>query len=247
MKALVFAAGLGTRLRPFTLIHPKALVPVGGVPMLQRVIIKLRDAGVREMVVNVHHFASQITDFLRANDNFGVNIHISDETGLLLDTGGGILRARQWLDDEPFIVHNADILTDFPIAPMLERHLASRADVTLLAAHRDTSRYLLFDPHGRMAGWHNTRTGETLPDGIRADAYSSLAFGGVHLWNPSVFDILEEYSQRIGQESFPVVPFYVDACTSLRIVAYTPSAPYSWHDVGSPASLAEAEASLRQH
>ena len=113
MRAMIFAAGLGTRLKPFTLSHPKALVPVGGVPMLQRVILKLKDYGITEIVVNVHHFTDQIVDFLKENGNFGVNIHISDESGLLLDTGGGILAAERFFSDScsPILVHNADILT----------------------------------------------------------------------------------------------------------------------------------------
>lgn len=253
MKALVFAAGLGTRLRPFTLEHPKALVPLAGVPMLQRVLLKLADAGVRTVVVNVHHFASQIVDFLRANRNFGLDLHISDESSLLLDTGGGILKARRWLDDEPFLVHNADIYTDFPIAEMLGRHTASEADVTLLVDRRDTSRYLLFNPTGRMAGWQNRRTGEVLPAGINPDDYKALAFGGAHIWSPRAIHRLEAYAREIGAmdgveivKPFPVVPFYVAACQDIRIQAYTPTSPYRWHDVGSPATLASAESTLAE-
>ena len=133
MKAIVFAAGLGTRLYPLTESIPKALVEVGGKPMLLRVLEKLRDAGIHEIVINVHHFPDMIIDYLRSNDGFGLKIMISDERGHLLDTGGGILAARNYLDDgEPFIAHNADILTDFNLSEMITRHNESGADVTLL-------------------------------------------------------------------------------------------------------------------
>lgn len=212
--------------------------------MLQRVILKLKDAGITDMVVNVHHFASQIIDFLHENQNFGVDIHISDESDLLLDTGGGILRARKWLEDAPFMVHNADILTDFPIAEMIERHAATGADVTLLTAARTTSRYLLFDANHRMQGWENVKTGEVKPAGISASDYDPLAFGGVHILNPSVFPLLEQYAKNTGSEEFSITPFYIASCRALNIQSYQPSAPYHWHDVGNPENLAKAEASL---
>ncbi len=244
MKALIFAAGLGTRLKPFTLEHPKALVPIGGVPMLERVVEKLKNAGITEMVVNVHHFSSQIVDFLRANNNFGVNIHISDESALLLDTGGGILKARQWLDDAPFLVHNADILTDFPIEEMIQQHLSGKADITLLTASRSTSRYLLFDKNARMQGWENIKTGEVKPAGLSVSNLEPFAFGGVHILSPSVFPALEDYRQREGSEVFSIMSFYIDACRNLDIRNYQPSRPYKWFDVGNPEKLAQAEASL---
>ena len=131
MKAMIFAAGLGTRLRPLTDHMPKALVPVAGVPMLQRVILRLKEAGFHDIVINIHHFGEQILDFLKANDNFGVRILISDERGELLDTGGGILKARPLLDDgEPFLIHNADILTHIDLAAIYRHHVESGAEAT---------------------------------------------------------------------------------------------------------------------
>ena len=133
MKAMIFAAGLGTRLKPFTDFHPKALAEVCGRPMLGVVIERLKMAGISEIIVNVHHFADQIVDYLHRNNDFGVRLHISDETSELLDTGGGILAARRWLDgDEPFVVHNADILTDVDIAGMLSVARSTGAALTLL-------------------------------------------------------------------------------------------------------------------
>ena len=145
MKALVFAAGLGTRLRPLTDHKPKALVELCGVTMLERVITNIKNCGITDVVVNVHHFGDQIIDFLKNKDNFGINITISDERDLLLDTGGGILKARHLLEgDEAFLVHNADILTDLNLAEMIAYHKANGADVTLLAKQRSTQRYLVF-------------------------------------------------------------------------------------------------------
>lgn len=238
MKAMVFAAGLGTRLRPFTLEHPKALVPVGGVPMLQRVIEKLRVAGVTEMVVNVHHFAGQIEQFLRDNDNFGITIHVSDERRLLLDTGGGILKARQWLDgNEPFIVHNADILADFDIRDMVDAHKSSGADVTLLTADRVTSRYLCFDRDNRMCGWLNLKTGQVRPDGLIPEEMSCLAFGGVHVISPAVFERLAAYTT---DDAFSIIPFYADSCRDIMIKSYIMPASCRWFDVGKPETLGQA-------
>ena len=129
---MIFAAGLGTRLRPLTDNMPKALVPVAGKTMLERVILKLKDAGFHDITINIHHFGNQIIDFLRANENFGVNIHISDERGELLDTGGGIKKARPLLEsNEPFLIHNADILTDLDLNAFYHHHLESDADATL--------------------------------------------------------------------------------------------------------------------
>lgn len=179
MKAMIFAAGLGTRLRPLTDNCPKALVEVGGKPMLGRVMQRLIDAGVTEAVVNVHHFAGMIKEYLTANNNFGITVHVSDESDLLLDTGGGILRARQWLDGgEPFIVHNADILSDVDLAAMYRAHEASGADATLLVAHRQSSRYLAFgNADSRLHGWINTTTGQTAPRAFCRRSVAISPFG----------------------------------------------------------------------
>lgn len=241
MKAMIFAAGLGTRLGEITRTLPKALVEVGGEPMLKRVILKLKDAGVSFMVINVHHHAGCITDYLKANGNFGVDIRISDESDMLLDTGGGLLKARHFLEgQEPVIVHNADILTDFDIPAMLSAHLGSGADATLLAASRQTSRYLLFNPSGRMVGWENIKSGEIrspLPSKELSEA-KRLAFGGVHIINPTIFPRLADYT---SEAKFSITPFYTDECANLDIRAYTPEENYNWIDIGKPDSLIKAE------
>lgn len=229
MKAMVFAAGLGTRLHPFTLEHPKALVEVGGRPMLGRVLERLREAGVTEAVVNVHHFAEQIEQYLRANSDFGMTLYVSDERTLLLDTGGGLLRARRFLDGmEPILLHNADVLTDFPL-----NKLTLRGDAVLAVSGRSSSRSLVFDADSRLCGWVNHRSG---------DAKGSLdgcqrAFNGIHLVSPRIFPALEAY----GREVFSLTPFYVENASSLSIYGCD-MGDYKWFDVGRPESLAAARA-----
>lgn len=248
MKAMIFAAGLGTRLKPFTDAHPKALAEVCGRPMLALVIEKLKRCGVNEFVVNVHHFADQIVDYLHDNDDFGVTVHISDERDCLLDTGGGILAARQWLDrGEDFIVHNADILTDFDVKAMMRSHVDSRSDATLLVADRQTSRYLVFDrDDAMMRGWTNIQTGQTRPDGFTlSDDMRLLAFGGVHIISPKIFPCLEQFASRYSSDcikpKFSIMDFYIDACSHLQIQGFQPTGQYLWHDIGKPQSLSEAE------
>ena len=212
MKAMIFAAGLGTRLRPLTDHMPKALVPVAGKPMLERVILRLKEAGFNEITVNIHHFGEQIIDFLRTHDNFGTEIHISDERGMLLDTGGGLLKARPLLDSadgEPVLLHNADIVTDIP----LDRMELGGADALLLTSERNSSRRLTFDRAGRLTGWHNLFTGET--KGNPAPADRQLAFGGIHLISPTLFDALEEYAP--AGEPFSLTPFYIANARRLEI------------------------------
>lgn len=242
MKAMIFAAGLGTRLRPLTDNMPKALVPVAGKPMLERVIMQLKHYGFTHLVVNIHHFGGMVADFLRQNDNFGLDIAISDERDALLDTGGGILKARHLLDDgEPFLVHNADILTTLNLAQFYEAHLSSRSDVSLLAKQRQTQRYLVFDRDNRMQGWTNIATGEKRPGTLQIDAdHQLLAFGGVHVISPTIFPLLERYS---NEPKFSITNFYIDSCNLLDITSYQRD-DYQWYDIGKPQTLALAEQSL---
>ncbi|MCM1070685.1 MAG: nucleotidyltransferase family protein [[Clostridium] fimetarium] len=246
MKGMIFAAGIGSRLRPFTDHHPKALAPVGGKPMLRRVIEKFTSAGVREIVVNIHHFPDQIKEYLRANDNFGADIAISDESDTLLDTGGGLLKARRWLDgDEPILVHNADILTDFSIAEMEECHSRSGAAATLLAFPRESSRQLYFGEDGSLRGWQNLKTSELKPAGFRPEAdFERLAFGGVHIVEPRLFPLLEDYSASVGVV-FSIIPFYLATLAKERYNEFAPSGNFAWHDIGTPEKLAAAEAMLK--
>lgn len=244
MKAMVFAAGLGTRLKPLTLTMPKALVPLHGVPMLERVIKNIIACGITDVVVNIHHFGDQIIDFLARNNNFGINIAISDERDLLLDTGGGILRAQSLLDgDEPFLVHNADIFTDLDLHNIINHHLASGADATLLVKQRTTQRYLVFDGQNRMQGWTNIATGEVKPESLTIDASTHLlAFGGVHVISPKVFAHLKQFAT---EPKFSIMPFYISACRQLNIQGFNPSG-YNWFDIGKMETLHQAEQFLSQ-
>lgn len=241
MKALIFAAGLGTRLGSITSTCPKALVEVGGEPMLKRVILKLKAAGINDFVVNVHHHAQMIVDYLKANDYFGANISISDESQHLLDTGGGLLKARNLLDgNEPVIIHNADILTDFDLCPMIKQHLSSKADATLLVAKRETSRYLLFDNDMRMRGWTDVRTNEirTPWDSDTVEQCTRYAFGGIHIVSPTIFPELEKFGT---EPKFSITPFYISACKNLNIMGFMPEESYHWCDIGKPQSLIDAQ------
>lgn len=235
MKALVFAAGLGTRLKPLTDTMPKALVPVGGIPMLGRVIVKLRNAGVNFVVVNVHHFPELIISYLKAHNNFGITVKISDESAQLLDTGGGMLAARKWLEDSDFIVHNADILTDFSIKEMVECHKRNDSDVTLLCQKRETNRHFLFDNTGKLCGWQRTDTGESIPATLPCKDLIPYAFGGVSIVSPSIFSHLEVYSRH--GNSFSTTPFYASNSALMNFRAYFPSKAYDWVDIGRPDSL----------
>lgn len=245
MKAMIFAAGIGSRLKPFTDSHPKALLPVGGVPMLGRVLDNVRRAGIRDVVVNVHHFASQVRDFLAESAPDGMNIAVSDESDRLLDTGGGLLKAAPILDDDVdgILLHNADILTDVDLSRMMEAHKESGADVTLLMSRRNSSRLLYFDEKGQLKGWRNTKTGEMIPPGLETDGLVPMAFGGVHVVSKTVFPLLEEYARGNGPV-FSMTPFYLANIGNLDIRAYVPEADYLWHDVGSPEKYRAAEAAL---
>lgn len=239
MKAMIFAAGLGTRLRPLTDHMPKALVSVAGKPMLEHVIQNLKAAGFTEITINIHHFGQQIIDFVQAHQQFGITIHISDERGELLDTGGGIKKARPFLDgNEPFLVHNADILTDVDLTKLYRYHTENSADATLLVSRRNTSRYLLFDDDNRLKGWINKSTGEVKPQGFSYQQASlqELAFGGVHVISPRLFHLLESDQ---WQGKFSIIPFYLSICREAHIQGFT-SQGYRWFDIGKPDTLKEA-------
>lgn len=232
---MIFAAGEGTRLRPLTLTRPKALVEIGGEPMLARVLRAVRAAGVKEAVVNVHYLAGQIVDFLAAND-FGLHITVADESTRLLDTGGGLLAARRLLgDDEPVLLHNADICTDLDLG-----RLKPSGDASLLVADRPSSRRLCFDPEMRLCGWANETTGET-----RGDATPlRRAFNGIHIVAPSIFPALERYSAAIGSDVFSLTPFYVAEARRLDIRGIELDG-YRWHDIGNLEKLDAARADFR--
>ena len=243
MKAMIFAAGLGTRLKPLTDHMPKALIPVGGVPMLERVIRKLKAAGFDQIVINIHHEGKQIVDFLRANDHFGIRIDISDESDYLLDTGGGIKKATSLLaGDEPFLVHNVDILSNVDLRKLYETHLRTNPLATLLVSRRDTSRYLLFNKENKLCGWRNRDTGEVKSYYPYFDPaqYNEYAFSGIHVLSPKILDLMEEWTGK-----FSIINFYLAICARTDIRAYL-SDNLRLLDIGKPETLAAAEEWLRQ-
>ena len=238
---MIFAAGLGTRLKPLTDHMPKALVPVAGKPMLEHVILKLIASGFDEIVINVHHFAEQIIDFLKEKNNFGIKIWISDETEELLDTGGGIKKASSLLN-EPFLVHNADILSNVDLKALYDFHLASENDATLLVSPRKTVRYLLFDQTNRLCGWTNKDTLQTKPEGFiyQPDEQQEYAFGGIHIISPSLFKYMEGWTGK-----FSIMDFYLQTCQKAKLGGYAKE-DLQLIDIGKPDTLAQAEEFIRQ-
>ena len=230
MQAMIFAAGLGTRLKPLTDTMPKALVRVGGAPLLEHVVRRLTDAGCSRMVVNVYHFASQITDYLDAH-NYGVDIYVSDETEQLLDTGGGIKRAASLFDQhQPVLIHNVDILSNVDLAAFYRHALETKADALLLVSRRVTQRYLVFDSNMRLVGWTNVVTGEVKsphaeirqlhfvsPTEEESSYYQNncylYAFSGIHVVAPSALQAIE----AVGKDKFPIMDFYISNCARLDI------------------------------
>ena len=242
MKAMIFAAGLGTRLKPFTDHMPKALVPVAGKPMLEHVILKLKSFGVDELVINVHHFAQQIIDFLKEKDNFGIKIWISDETEELLETGGGIKKAAPFFD-EPFLVHNADILSNVDLKAMYDYHLTSGNDATLLVSPRKTVRYLLLNETNRLCGWVNKDTLQTKPEGFvyQPEIQKEYAFGGIHIISPTLFNYMEGWSGK-----FSIMDFYLQTCQKAQLGGYIKD-DLHLIDIGKLETLAKAEEFIRQN
>lgn len=241
MKAMIFAAGLGSRLKPLTDTMPKALVPVAGCPMLEHVILKLKASGFTEIVINIHHFGEQIIDFLKTNNDFGLTIHISDERDRLLDTGGGIRKARLFFENsgEPFLVHNVDILSDMNLKELYDFHMQSGSVATLLASRRTTSRYLLFNTERKLRGWINKDTGQVKPEGFHYDKslYREYAFSGIHVFSPAVFRLME--APR-WEGKFSIMDFYLATCGQTDYSGYL-AEKLELIDIGKPETLARAE------
>lgn len=246
MKAMIFAAGLGSRLKPLTDTMPKALVPVAGRPMLEHVILKLKAAGFTEIVINIHHFGEQIIDFLKANQHFGVTIHISDERDFLLDTGGGIKKARPFFEDseEPFLVHNVDILSDIDLQELYTYHLQHGGVTTLLASRRKTSRYLLFDVDSRLCGWVNKDTLQTKPEGFfyEPSLYQEYAFSGIHILSPDIFKLMES---PCWKGKFSIMDFYLTHCPISLFKGFLKE-NMQLIDIGKPETLERAESFIKE-
>lgn len=239
---MIFAAGLGTRLKPLTDTMPKALVSVGGQPLLWHVIQKLKAAGYERIVVNVHHFAQQIIDYLAANDHFGLDIRISDETSGLLETGGGIRKALPLFDpDSPILIHNVDILSNVDLT-RCQTLCEAAPDALLFVSRRQTKRYLLFDDEMILDGWTNIETGEVrspYPALDPADC-KQLAFSGIHVLWPRVFPLLEQMPERFG-----IIDFYLKHCHQCAFLGYEQK-DLRLLDVGKLDTLDQAEQFLAE-
>ena len=233
MKAMIFAAGLGTRFKPWTDKHPKALALVNGKSLLQRNIEYLQRYGIREVVVNVHHFADQIIEAIEKNKGWGSDIIISDETVVILETGGGLKKASEYLQGQSFVVINVDILTDLDLGELIHYHQQLMPLATLAVSNRATSRYFLFDHFHNLCGWRNTKTGEEKISRTSADN-SPKAFSGVHIIDPRIFPMIHQ------QGKFSMVDVYLELARTEIIKGFDHTGS-KFIDVGKPDSVAKAE------
>jgi len=225
MKAMIFAAGLGTRLQPVTNDKPKALVEIQGRPLLEIIILRLMKYGFNKIVINVHHYAEKIKKFLTLNENFGAEIFISDESDKLLDTGGGLKNAKQYLEDEPFLVHNVDILSDINLSEMFKFHNNGKALSTVAVRKRPSSRYLLFDENNNLCGWKNIKTSESIIVHKTEEELTPFAFSGIHIIDPKIFGLMPD------EDKFSVIDVYLNAAKDHIIKSYQHDNSF-WADVG---------------
>ncbi len=240
MKAMILAAGLGTRLRPLTNDIPKALVKINNVPLLEIIVNKLKESGFDDITINVHHFADKVIDFVNSKDNFGINISISDERNLLLDTGGGIKKASVFFNNnQPFLVHNADIISNINLKKLYEYNLSTNAAITLAVNKRESDRYLLFDDKNNLTAWENKITGERkevkMQTGNRRP-HNENRFGycGIQVMHPRVFKYFPDDS------IFSIIDFYLYIASKETVNCFFINDSY-WQDVGTIDELKTAE------
>jgi NDP-sugar pyrophosphorylase family protein len=229
MKAMILAAGLGTRLKPLTDTRPKVLLNAGPYTLLEFAIRKLKSAGFDELIINVHHFAPMVVDYLNKNDHFGCHISISDESETLLDTGGALAKAAWFFDDNrPFLVYNADIVGNMDLREFYRTHVSGDSLATLSVRTRKTARYLLFDTNMRLCGWENTTTGEKRI-AIPAVETQAFAFSGIHAISPQLLPLLDT-----GR--FSIIDTYLKLAATHRIAGWVDHSSL-WADAGKPESL----------
>jgi len=242
MKAMILAAGLGTRLRPLTEHRPKALVEVGGSTLLEITLARLSSFGIREVIINVHHFADMVADYLRAHDNFGMRIDISRED-VLLDTGGGLKKAAYFFLqnsalDEPFVVHNVDVISTIDLRRMMQFHVENRALATLAVQERKTARYLLFDERSELCGRRSGAEGTT-EWARQSSQVSALAFSGIHVISPRLFSLMTE------EGVFSIITTYLRLATrGEKILAFRAN-EYQWRDLGRLDDVKQADQDAR--
>ena len=250
---MIFAAGLGTRLKPLTDTLPKALVPLAGKTLLQWQIEKLKAAGITDIVINIHHFPDMIINYLKDNDNFGCNIQISDERDALLETGGGLRKAEEKFrslgvqefrsSNEGILICNVDILSNIDIPVLLQAYNPAEIGLVVVS-QRETQRYLLFDRENRLCGWTNIATGEVRPASFASSPNSliasQLAFSGMQVLNPRIFDVMDEVVKQKG-DKFSLIDLYLSIAEKEILRAFIPE-NYRMMDVGKINQLSEAEA-----
>lgn len=244
MKAMVLAAGLGTRLRPLTDDRPKALVEVGGRTMLEITLSRLRTFGIRDVIINVHHFADLVLAYLKANANFGMNIEISREE-VLLDTGGGLKKAAEFfLRDatpaEPFILHNVDVISNIDLARMVQVHTKDQALATLAVQNRETSRYLLFDQALHLCGRRSGRD-QKVEWARPSQPVQALAFSGIHIISPRLLAMMTE------EGAFSIITTYLRLAGAAETILAFPADEYYWRDLGKPENVTQAAQDLKQN
>lgn len=234
IKAMIFAAGLGTRMKPLTDQRPKALIPLHGKPLIWYTIQQLLSLGISSLVVNVHHLGEQLADYFQKNA-FGIPVNLSDESDRLLDTGGGLLKARDFLKGADLIVAmNADILSDTSLQSLVDVHEKNQALATLVVRNRETSRYLLFDDAMVLSGWKNIQTGESKIARSAFDHSTPFAFSGIQIMSPEFLDLIEE------EGKFSIIDVYLRLAKTRRIVGFVDESE-RWIDVGKPGELEKAE------
>ena len=250
MRAMIFAAGLGTRLKPLTDTLPKALVPLAGKTLLQWQIERLKAAGITDIVVNVHHFPDMIINYLRENDNFGCRIAVSDERDMLLETGGGLRKAKELLTlspnspiaSSPILICNVDILSNIDLPALFNAYNPEEMGLVVVSP-RDTQRYLLFDDTNRLCGWTNIATGEVrgpIADNLYPIPNTrNLAFSGMQVLNPRIFDCMDKVVKQKG-DKFSLIDLYLSIAEKEILRAFIPE-NYRMMDVGKIAQLSEAE------
>ena len=243
MKAMILAAGLGTRLRPLTNDRPKALVEIAGRTLLEITLSRLRNSGINDVIINVHHFAAKVVDYLRANRDFGMRIVISCED-MLLDTGGGLKKAAWFFSEkpessnEPFLLHNVDVLSTIDLRRMVDFHAKRNALATLAVQSRKTSRYLLFDSSMKLCGRRSGEDGK--PELVRAASdVTAFAFSGIHVLSPKLFSLLSE------EGAFSIITSYLRLAAQSESIQAFPAADYYWRDLGKPENIAQAEDDIK--
>lgn len=235
MKAFILAAGLGTRLKPFTNHHPKALATINGITLLELAIKKLQENKIFHIVINVHHFAQQIIDLLEKENGFGSKFEISDESCELLETGGGLKKAAPFLRDEKdFVMMNVDILSDIQLLDMIQFHQQSNAVATLAVQNRQSSRYLLFDEHQQLGGWKNVKTNELKLSNPTFSVWNERAFSGIQVLNSSIFD------HMFSENKFSIIDVYLELCKKNKVLAWDHSNDFLM-DAGRPENIKKAE------